>query len=785
MATTLRTSMIVSLVDRVTAPAAKVAASLRGITRAGGYEAIGGRLNGMVERNRAQMAKLQNSIAGAYAGFYTLKGAIAAPIKAAMDFESAMADVRKVVNFTSDKDLADFKAQLLGISKVIPTSVNGLSQIAAAAGQAGIAKKDIIDFTREAATIGVAFDISAKDAGDAMAKMMTGLNLTIPQVVSLSDAMNNLSNNQASSAAEILDVVRRVGAQGKTFGFTAEQVAAFGSAMVSAGAETDVAATSFRNMGNALTKGSGATKRQREAYKALGLDAVKVAKSMQKDAVGTTLAVMDQLAKLPKYQRNTIAEDLFGNQARALPILLTNLPLLRESLGMVADKTQYAGSAQKEYNLRLNTFANKVQLFGNRMTALGIAVGNALIPPLSKLMDLITPLVEKLTQWTAAHPKLTAAILGTAGALLALKLVTIGLSFVGLLGKGGALEVASAGFKTLGKSIKGAGETIAMQKFLASGADYGGLAMLADGAKGAALAIPGIAGLSDGLATLGAAVAGVGLGTAGIIAAVAVAIGAIGVVVWKYWDRISSFCSGFANGLMKELKPALDAAAPAFKPVSDVVGVLGDGLGKLRDMLSGLGSLLSSVFTREIGTPEQKAAWSAAGENMAEAMVESIKGAIMGLVDWFKGLPQMILNAIGSIDLSSIISMPDLRQMVMEAVGHIFGGGAPAGPTTPIPNLGGANPMRPITGHRAAGGRVWPGGSFLVGEKGEERFLPDRPGRIEPHGAGGNRGPININVVVNGAGKMAAEIGREIAQAAADELGSLMRGIHGDEEARY
>ncbi len=52
---------------------------------------------------------------------------------------------------------------------------------------------------------------------------------------------------------------------------TAEQVAGFGAAMISAGVETEVAATSFNNMVKALTRGDSMTDRQIRALQTLGM----------------------------------------------------------------------------------------------------------------------------------------------------------------------------------------------------------------------------------------------------------------------------------------------------------------------------------------------------------------------------------------------------------------------------------------------------------------------------------------------------------------------------------
>ncbi|SNS72911.1 phage tail tape measure protein [Antarctobacter heliothermus] len=276
--TQLTSQLVIELLDRVTSPARRAANALAGISNTvresnGQPITFGDRLNAAITRNNRALADARGGLVDAVASFYALRGAIGAPIQAASDFESAMADVAKVVDFPSPEAFAQFQQDLFALSRDIPIAVTGLAEIAAAAGQAGIAGQDLIRFTDAAARIGVAFDISAGQAGGSMANLMTALGLTIDETVSLADAMNHLSNSQASSAADILDVVQRVGAQATMFGFTAEQTAAFASAMLAAGAQSEVAATSFRNMGAALTKGEAATAGQSRALQALGLDA--------------------------------------------------------------------------------------------------------------------------------------------------------------------------------------------------------------------------------------------------------------------------------------------------------------------------------------------------------------------------------------------------------------------------------------------------------------------------------------------------------------------------------
>ena len=201
-----------------------------------------------------------------------LAAAIGLSTKAAIEFDSAMADVRKVISgLDTPAGLKEIRNEIFELSKQMPITAKGFADIYAAAGQAGIPKAEINDFAKSVGQIAIAFDMTAEEAGTAMAKLRTSLGLTQPELVGLADAMNHLSNNTASTAAQVTEFVLRSGNAGKAAGLSAEQTAAFGAALISTGAESEVAATSFNNMVKALSRGSSMTERQISALGRLGL----------------------------------------------------------------------------------------------------------------------------------------------------------------------------------------------------------------------------------------------------------------------------------------------------------------------------------------------------------------------------------------------------------------------------------------------------------------------------------------------------------------------------------
>ncbi len=793
----LTTQLIVELLDKVSAPARGVARSLAGITRSiddanGRRIGFGDRLDAAITRNNRALSDARSGLADAVGGFYALKAAIAAPVDEAMKFESAMADVKKVVDFPTPQAFKDFQAALMALSRDIPLSVNGLAEIAAAAGQAGIAGADLVRFTEAAAKIGVAFDISADEAGSAMAKMMTGLGLTIDETVRLSDAMNHLSNAQASSAAEILDVVRRVGAQAKMFGFTAEQTAAFASAMISAGAESEVAATSFRNMGLALTHGTAATKGQREAFKALGLDAVTVAKRMQEDAVATTVDVLERLSQLPKEQQAAIASNLFGNEARALGPLLTNLDLVRSSLGLIANEANYAGSAFKEFENRNRTFGSELQRFNNLLTNLKITIGNAIIPVLSNLIVTITPIIDKITALAAAYPGLTGAIVSATAAIIAFKVALAGLRFIGLMGRGGALSLLSLGFNSIGKAAIGARaaatEMIALQTALGAmgGQSLGTLGTIGAGLRGMALAVPGVAAIGSALTAVGAALAAISAPVWGTIAAIVTALAGAGFTIWKYWDRISAVFAGVAKRLGEELKPALELAQPLFDALATVGGAISSAWAGAAQWIGSFFSSLSGWFGQETLSEEQKAQWEKSGYDIADRIITGIKSVTVRLGELAGEFFTAGYNLIKSLWDGMVQVFADLKSWIDQQIAGIL---APindaASAVKGFFSFGGGSEAASPQG-RASGGPISAGRPYLVGERGPELITPSRSGYVHPAGSTGapsiTIGPFSFN---NTSAADAAEITAQVRAVLKREVREVFRGVYADAGLRF
>lgn len=392
-----------SLVDMISGPLDRVRRAMRSVE--GGVATLGQR-----------MGNLALAMAPVALAAGVMLGAFGMAASKAMAFESAMADVAKVVNFETQSEFQAMNKTVMDMAGRIPMAADGIAAIIAAAGQSGVAKQDLAEFAEQAAKMGVAFDLTGDQAGKMMSDWRAGMNLTLPQVYSLADAVNHLSNNMNATAPALGEVIQRVGAVAMVCGLSETKVAALGAAFLSAGASPEVAATALKSFTTTLVKGTAMSKDQAAAFASIGLSATQLAKDMQTDAQGTIFKVLEAIAAKPKELQMSLLTTMFGQEALgSIAPLLQNMGNLSQAFELVGDKANYAGSMQAEFDTRSKTVANTLQLLSNKLTNLAISVGTAFLPSIGWAAEKLGVFVDMLR--AAAETRAGQWLLQLAGAM--------------------------------------------------------------------------------------------------------------------------------------------------------------------------------------------------------------------------------------------------------------------------------------------------------------------------------------------------------------------------------
>mgnify|MGYP000902924226 FL=1 len=395
------------------------------------------------------------------AGFSTLAssatavmGSIRGLADPAIKFESAMADVKKVVNFDTPEQFKEMGNDILKLTRTIPMAGEEIAAIVAAGGQSGVARENLLGYAKDAATMGVAFDMAAGDAGEAMATMANVLGKPITEMAQFGDVINHLSDNANSKAKDIVNVITRVGSDTRMLGLSENQAAALGSTFLSMGKAPELAAQAVKGMSSAfLQLKAGAHEKE---LKQLGFTTKSFAAAMNKDAQGAISSFIEKVKKMPKDKQYPLLAKVFGKQyADDVLLLAQNTGEYNRQLGLLQEtdangNLKYIGSMQREFENRSNTTENKLTKLKSSLAEIATKIGNAFLPVITSFVENITPVIYSITEWVETNPQLMEWVLTIGGG--------IGAVVGGLLTLHSAFSFVSAGllpFIKVGKFLGG------------------------------------------------------------------------------------------------------------------------------------------------------------------------------------------------------------------------------------------------------------------------------------------------------------------------------------------
>ncbi|SCM69993.1 phage tail tape measure protein [Desulfovibrio sp. 86] len=377
--------------------------------------------------------------------------AAALPVKAAIDFESAMADAAKTIDGMRDDTgkltpkYYEMESAIKALGRTLPLTHDEIARLFASGGQQGIAGMDELqDFTTMAAHMSVAFGMSTEEAADAIGGYRSAMRLSFDDTRSMLDLMNQFANTTSASEKGIADVVRRIGPLGNVGGVAAKPMTALAATLDAMKVSPEIAATGIKNLILAMTAGSAATKAQKEAYASLGISTVKLAKQMQTDGPAAIISVLEAVQKLPKAQQLSTMQEIFGKESLgAIAPLLDSLDQVKKNLVIASDETQYAGAMQQEFGNRSDTTANKLIIAGNRAKELGIILGNGLLPAINSILETAGPIVSSIAGFAQEHKTLTTVLVGAVAGFLTLRLAGMGAAYM-FHGVSGAYHITRA-----------------------------------------------------------------------------------------------------------------------------------------------------------------------------------------------------------------------------------------------------------------------------------------------------------------------------------------------------
>lgn len=399
-----------------------------------------------------------------YMGFNEVWQKVTGTARDLMDLSDRMGEVRKTTGFTADEvgRLSD------NLKKMdVRTSLTSLMEISASAGQLGLKTlEDVQGFTEAANKLMIALPEMGREAATEMMRVaiatgevdkirkqlqegtIEGSSATAVAMEKIASTIDRLRASSASTAPEITDFVKRVGAVGAQSGITIDQVAALGSTVSSLGMRVEMSATALSRMIPAIRRNAF------DVAHAIGM-APEALRKMFDEAGGGMNAMLeifqhikdagmdeDDIEKmLGMGDMAEIMKELNQQGARAGIVfsgLSQNVDELRAQLGTAADAYEKNIAVQQEFEKMNETTAAKWERLKNQFEEMWVGDGTqgalgTLIDMLRSLVDFISGNVSPALQ--AVSSVLTSLFVG----FVAFR-SNIGSMIVSLAGAGKAMQ---------------------------------------------------------------------------------------------------------------------------------------------------------------------------------------------------------------------------------------------------------------------------------------------------------------------------------------------------------
>lgn len=459
--------------------------------------------------------------------------------KAAVDYESAFADVKKTVDETATVSYKNLSDGIRQMAKELPASAVEIANVAEVAGQLGIKAEDILTFSRTMIDMGESTNLSAEEAATAIAKIANILGLTSDEYGRFGASVVDLGNNFATTERDIVEMTNRLAAGGKLAGLTAPDILGLATAMSSVGIEAEAGGTAMTQtltaIGNAVSlTGKGAADDLNLIAKTAGMTSEEFQQAWKEKPVVALQSFIKGLkdAQEKGVNMNAILAQL-GMTGIRQSNMLKSLALASDKMGDAVDRSNKAWKENtaltNEANKRYETTESQLKMFKNQVTDLAIEFGGPLLKALRDGLKAGKPWIDMLAEMAKHFSSMSeeeqrnvlkwAAL--TAGAGPALTLLGKGIGIVGGLTKG------------IGWLTKGTGKAVGgmnlMYKTFQAFRTTGNLSSAFKLASGGAVALGNAtasASTSTGLLTtsmgtlanpLGLIVGGLGLTTAALV----------------------------------------------------------------------------------------------------------------------------------------------------------------------------------------------------------------------------------------------------------------------------
>lgn len=356
---------------------------------------------------------------------------VSAAAQAGIAQERAFADVERTAQGTT-RSLSELKSAYTELSTKTTTSFADLSKIGTLGAQMNIPTNKLKDFTKAVAEFSTVTGMEVESASTAFGRfgeMMGKLQESAPGkgdgYAVLANQIADLGAKSVATEPEIANMAVSIAAQGKSAGFTQNEILALSSTLSSLAIPKEWARGSLQRIFNSINAAAAEGGDKMHTYaQAVGVTDEEFRKLWQDDPNKVFQGILQNLAGIgDKVEKAQAIKDLGFKNVRDVELLSR----MSNSVGLYVEQLKEAERASKgttfideSMNVIMDTLSAKIEAFQHALQNAGAAMNSSFMVPFKLLITLATGVVN-------AFAKLPAPIQAFVGALAAVATVRVGL----------------------------------------------------------------------------------------------------------------------------------------------------------------------------------------------------------------------------------------------------------------------------------------------------------------------------------------------------------------------
>lgn len=338
-------------------------------------------------------------------------------LKAAIDFESSFAGIRKTTEAT-EAQFQKLDDAITAMSERIPVSTTELNRIGELGGALGVPIAGMEKFIETVAVLGATTDVSIEEGATAIAQLSNVLGTSVDDVDRFAATLVDLGNKGASTEGQILEMSKRIAGAGSVVGLSEAQVLGFAAGLANMGinAESGGSAISraFTEAHTAITSGSKESAAALEVWASTsGMSVDQFTQAFQEDASGAMVSFIGGLGNVIDSGGDVVgildAVGLNSVQARdAFLRAASGGDAFTDAINVATTAWGENTAAQDEAAVRFGTTESQLELMKNEFVNIARELGEALIPFLKDLMGIlkstVIPAIRAAVDWFTKLP---------------------------------------------------------------------------------------------------------------------------------------------------------------------------------------------------------------------------------------------------------------------------------------------------------------------------------------------------------------------------------------------